>query len=188
MIRLAPIGSLLALFAAVATQARTLAGVELPDTVVVDGITLHLNGMGLRTATRLRIKAYVGALYLEERSSDPATVIDSRQRKRVTMKFLRDIDQHNLSSGWAASLRKAGGESLEDSISQFTSLIHDVKKGDSMSFTWRPGVGLEIAIDGKTRGTVPGDDLARTLFTVWFGPTPGDENLKRGMLGHGGPA
>ena len=57
-----------------------------------------------------------------------------------------------------------------------------------MSFTWRPGVGLEIAIDGKPRGTVPGDDLARTLFTVWFGPTPGDENLKRGMLGHGGPA
>jgi hypothetical protein len=115
-------------------------------------------------------------------------VIDSRQRKRVTMKFLRDIDRGNLSSNWAASLRKAGGKTMEDSISRFTSLIADVKKGDSMSFTWRPGVGLEIAIDGKPRGTVPGDDLARTLFTVWFGPTPGDENLKRGMLGHGEPA
>src|SRR5207245_3136081 len=158
------------------THAGMSVGVKLLDILVADGIKRHLNGVGRRTTTRLRIKAYVGALYLEERASDPATVIDSRQRKRVTMKFLRDIDQHNLSSGWAASLRKAGGESLEDSISQFTSLIHDVKKGDSMSFTWRPGVGLEIAIDGKPRGTVPGDDLARTLFTVWFGPTPGDEN------------
>ena len=181
MTRLAPIAVLLALL--VPAQARTLAGVELPDTVVVDGTTLRLNGMGLREATRLRIKAYVGALYLEEPSSDPAIVIDSRQRKRVTMKFLRDIDRRNLTSGWAASLRKVGGKTMEPSIAEFTSLIPDVKTGDIMSFTWRPGVGLEVARDGEVRGTVPGDDFARTLFTVWFGPEPGDENLKRGMLG-----
>ena len=58
-----------------------------------------------------------------------------------------------------------------------------MKTGDTMSFTWRPGVGLEVAMDEKVRGTVPGDDFARALFTVWFGPEPGDENLKRGMLG-----
>ena len=44
-------------------------------------------------------------------------------------------------------------------------------------------MGFEVAQDGKTRGSVPGDAFARTLFTVWFGPKPGDENLKRGMLG-----
>jgi hypothetical protein len=38
-------------------------------------------------------------------------------------------------------------------------------------------------MDDKVRGAVPGDDFARALFTVWFGPKPGDENLKRGMLG-----
>ncbi len=127
MTRLAPIALLFALLAP--AQARTLAGVELPDTVVVDGATLRLNGMGLRAATALRVKAYVGGLYLEQPSSDAATVIDSHQRKRVTMKFLRDIDRQRLTSGWA------------------------------------------------------GDDFARALFTVWFGPEPGDENLKRGMLG-----
>jgi hypothetical protein len=44
-------------------------------------------------------------------------------------------------------------------------------------------VGFEVAQDGTTRGSVPGDAFARTFFTVWFGPKPGDENLKRGMLG-----
>src|SRR5262249_2696114 len=174
MPRLASIAALLVPLGLASAQAGTLAGVELPDTVVVDGATLHLNGMGLREATRLRIKAYVGGLYLTERTSDPATVIDSHQPKRVTMKFLRDIDRQNLSSGWAASLRKVGGKSIEDSISRFTSLIPDVKKGDTMSFTWRPGTGLEVAMDDKVRGTVPGDDFARALFTVWFGPEPGD--------------
>jgi Chalcone isomerase-like len=183
MTRAVSIALLFAFLALAPAQARTLEGVELPDTAVVDGATLKLNGMGLRAATALRVKAYVGGLYLEEPSSDAATVIDSRQRKRVTMKFLRDIDRGRLTSGWAESLRKVGGKTMDPSIAEFTSLIPDVKTGDTMSFTWRPGVGLEVAMDDKVRGTVAGDDFARALYTVWFGPQPGDENLKRGMLG-----
>ena len=183
MTRLVRIALLFAFLALAPAQARTLAGVELPDTAVVDGATLKLNGMGLRAATALRVKAYVGGLYLEEPSSDAATVIDSRQRKRVTMKFLRDIDRGRLTSGWAESLRKVGGKTMDPSIAEFTSLIPDVKTGDTMSFTWRPGVGLEVAMDDKVRGTVSGDDFARALYTVWFGPEPGDPNLKSGMLG-----
>ena len=181
MTRLAPIALLFAFLAP--AQARTLEGVEMPDTAVVDGATLRLNGMGLRAATALRVKAYVGGLYLEQPSSDAATVIDSQQRKRVTMKFLRDIDRERLTGGWAESLRKVGGTTLEPSIAEFTSLIPDVKNGDTMSFTWRPGVGLEVVMDEKVRGTVAGDEFARGLFTVWFGPDPGDANLKSGMLG-----
>jgi long-chain acyl-CoA synthetase len=180
MSRLAPIVSLLALLASPA-RAGTLAGVELPDTVVVDGTALRLNGMGLREATVLHVKAYVGGLYLEKPSSDPATVMDSPQPKRVTMKFLRDIDRQRLASGWADELRGVGGKSTE--ISQFTALVPDVKTGDTLSFTWRPGVGLEVASNDKVRGSIQGDDFARSLFTIWFGPKPGDENLKRGMLG-----
>ena len=55
MTRLASVAPLLALLAHAPAQARTHAGVELPDTVVVDGTTLRLNGVGLREATRLRI-------------------------------------------------------------------------------------------------------------------------------------
>jgi hypothetical protein len=133
--RLSAASLLLVLAAVASARAATLAGVEMPDTVTVDGTTLVLNGIGLQEATRLRIKAYVGALYLEKPSSDAGTVIDSRQPKRVTLKFLRDIDRRNLASGWADSLRKIGGKAMEPSITHFTSLIGDVKKGDVMSFT-----------------------------------------------------
>ena len=123
----------------------------------------------------------MAGLYLETPSHDPGAVIDSHQVKRVTMKFLRDIDRGRLASGWTDSLRKAGASA--PSISEFTALIQDVKKGDTMSFTWRPGVGIEVASNGAVRGTVAGDPFARALFTVWFGPEPADPNLKRGMLG-----
>ena len=72
---------------------------------------------------------------------------------------------------------------MEQAIGEFTGLVGDVHKGDTMDFTWRPGDGLEVATNGTVRGIISGDDFARTLFTVWFGPEPGDANLKRGMLG-----
>jgi hypothetical protein len=183
MIRIAFMTLLPGLLAVASARAATLAGIELPDTVTVDGATLVLNGMGLRQATVLRVKAYVGGLYLEKRTSDADTVITSSQLKRVTMKFLRDIDHQPLASGWADELRKVGRKTPEGRIGEFTSLIPDVKTGNTMSFTWRPGTGIEVALNGQARGSVPGDDFARALFAVWFGPKPGDENLKRGMLG-----
>jgi Chalcone isomerase-like len=174
---------LLALVPVTVARAGTLAGVTFPDTVTVDGATLVLNGLGLREATRLRVRAYVGGLYLKERTSDARTVIDSHQLKQVRLEFLRNIDHRNLASGWADALRRIGGKAMEPSIRHFTSLIGDVRRGDTMSFTWRPGTGIEVTLRGEVRGSVPGDQFARTLFEVWFGPTPGDERLKRGMLG-----
>jgi hypothetical protein len=181
MIDVAITAFLLVLVAAVPGRAASLAGVEMPDTITVDDKPLVLNGLGLRKA--FGFKAYVGGLYLEQRSSDPETIIDPARRKRVTLHFLRDIDRGRLASGWADSLRTVGSKPLEPAITQFTSLIDDVKKGDEMTFTSRPSAGIEVAHRGTVRGTVPGDDFSRALFTVWFGPKPGDENLKRGMLG-----
>ena len=162
--------------------ARTLAGVELPDTITIEDTTLRLNGMGLRQATMLRIKAYVGALYLEKPSRDAQTVIDSAERKRVTMVFLRAISKDQLASGWADSLRKIA-PSEAAAIDRFVQLVPDVESGGRMEFTFRPGKGVEIAYDGKSRGTIEGDGFAKALLTVWFGPEPGDANLKKGMLG-----
>ena len=173
----------IALLTVANVRAATLAGVELPDTMTVDGHTLVLNGIGLREATALRVKAYVGGLYLEQRTSDAATVIDPKQRKVVKLQFLRDIDRTRLAGGWADALRKVGGDKMKPAVEQFESFITDVKKGDTMTFTSRPGAGVEVAVRGAVKGTVPGDDFSRTLFTVWFGPEPGDPNLKRGMLG-----
>lgn len=174
---------MLVLILALPAWGAALAGVELPDTVTVDGVTLVLNGIGLRAATILRVKAYVGGLYLEKPTHDADAVITSRQIKRVTMKFLRDIGRNQLASGWADELRKVKPKPSEDEIARFGSFIPDVKTGDTMSFTWRPGAGIDVTLNGKTQGVVSDEDFARALFTLWFGPNPGDANLKRGMLG-----
>ena len=46
-------------------SAAALDGLQVPDTLQVDGRALHLNGYGLRTYSILAIHIYVASLYLE---------------------------------------------------------------------------------------------------------------------------
>ena len=55
-------------------HAAELDGVQVPNTLQVDGKTLHLNGFGLRTYSILRIHIYVASLYLEHLNTDPEQV------------------------------------------------------------------------------------------------------------------
>ena len=54
--------SLIAALLWLTAQAAELDGVQLPDTLQVDGKTLHLNGFGLRTYSILGIHIYVADL------------------------------------------------------------------------------------------------------------------------------
>ena len=83
MTRIASTAAILLSLASLAL-AGEVAGVRMPDTVTVEGKTLALNGMGLRT--RVVFKVYVASLYLEKAPDhDPASVVKSDQVKRVEM-------------------------------------------------------------------------------------------------------
>jgi hypothetical protein len=86
--------AVLALGLAVPSLALDLAGVQVPDTTTLGEKTLVLNGAGLRT--KVVFKVYVGALYLEQRSSDPATIIAAEAPWKVSMAFKRDVSKKDI--------------------------------------------------------------------------------------------
>jgi len=51
-------------------HAADLEGISMPDTRVVDGTQMRLNGIGLRTFSALGIRIYVAGLYLERRNGE----------------------------------------------------------------------------------------------------------------------
>ena len=51
-------------------QAATLDGVTFPDIYPVNGQSLVLNGLGLRTLTILNVRVYAAGLYLAQRNHD----------------------------------------------------------------------------------------------------------------------
>jgi len=52
-----------------------------------------------------------------------------------------------------------------------------------MSFTYLPGAGVSVEVQGATKGTIPGADFAEALFGIWLGASPPNPGLKEGLLG-----
>ena len=174
-----------ALFSVGMASAAELAGITLPESISVGDKTLMLNGLGLREATFLKFDVFVGGLYLKQKTHDPDEIIQSQQTKQVVMHFVRNVDAKDLRKAWTKGFKKNAGRklsTLSDRIDQLNGWMSAMQVGDRMTFTFdRNGVGVNVK--GSSRGTIPGDDFSRAMLSIWFGPEPPNEGLKRGMLG-----
>jgi hypothetical protein len=173
-------------FAFSQTPAQTgmaVKGIAVPAVAEAAGKKLVLNGAGGRV--KVVFNVYVGALYLEERSSDAADIINQDKTRRMEMTFLRNVDsaaigeaiEKGFNSNSAAAL-----PALKARLSDFRKLIPDLRKGDRLVFTYSPAAGLIIEHNGKQTGSIPGADFAAALFASWLGDNPADKNLKKTLL------
>ena len=165
-------------------NAATLAGVTLPDTQQVAGKTLVLNGMGIRT--KYMVKVYVGGLYLEQKSSDANAIMKSDSPKQIVMKFLHGASKSQMADAFNEGFRDNSPEAMKTMKSQIDQLIGGldaVKTGDTMVFTYVPGTGSSLAINGQNKVTIADPAFAPVLLSVWLGPKPPTADLKKGMLG-----
>lgn len=178
---------LAAMLTAGMASAAEVAGVKLDDRVQVGAQELVLNGAGLRT--KFFIKVYVGALYAGQKATVPATLIDSSAPRRMLLRMLRDMDAdslHNaLDEGLRNNLSAAELAELRSQIEQLGALMKGIgtaKEGDSITIDFG-STGIEVGVNGKSRGRVEGPAFARALLKVWLGDNPADAALKKGLLG-----
>ena len=175
--------------AALATPAAagTKAGVTMPDQVTVGDKTLVLNGMGLREATLLKVDVYVAGLYVEQPSSNPAQLVGARQVKQLSLRFVRDVGHDDIVKAWREGFRNNATvpvAQLQPLIDQLDAWMPSFHTGDTLTFTFLPGAGVAVDINGARKGVLQGDDFARSLLSIWLGPTPPGSGLKRGLLGN----
>ena len=164
--------------------ARELAGVYMPDAVVAGEKTLNLNGLGLRKKSFFKV--YVGGLYLENPSKDAAAILAADVAKGVKMRFLRDLKKTQLTEAFTEGFEanaKEKAAAQKASIDKMLALVPDVKEGDVMTFVYVPGKGTTLSVGEKALGTFEGKDFADAVFSLWLGPKPPSEDLKKGMLG-----
>jgi hypothetical protein len=170
--------------------AGSKSGVTMPDKITVGERTLVLNGMGLREATWLKVDVYVAGLYLESVSSDAGAIIASPQTKRLVLRFVRDVDRGDIVKAWTSGFKGNATvklESIQPLIERLNAWMGDFEKGDTLVFTFLPGAGVQVDVNGARKGVLAGDDFARSLLAIWLGPKPPTGALKTGLLGnHGG--
>ena len=172
----------IAIFGTGMAQGKECKGVNFPDQAQVDGATLTLNGLGLRQATVLKVNVYVAALYVAKPSNDAQAILESNTPKELILHFVRNVSASDLNKAWQEGFEKQKG-AFKDHLATLEGWMTDMKTGQRLTFIHKPGMGVQVDVNGTTKGTIKGDDFAKTFFAVWLGPNPPNAGLKTGLLG-----
>ena len=178
---------LLSLFSLTALGAE-VEGVKIDDKTRVANADVTLNGAGLRK--RAFFKVYAMGLYVPQKTSNAAQLMDQAGPKRIAIRMLRDVsaDAFNeaLAEGIRANHSEAEVKALEPRVKQLGAVIAEVKeakKGMAIDLDWT-GNGTQVMVNGKPTGApIPGQDLYKALLKIWLGDKPVQDDLKKALLG-----
>ena len=167
-------------------QSRECKGANFADQLQVDGSNLTLNGLGLRLVTVFNVKVYVAGLYVVKTSTDPNAILGATTPSELILHFVRNVNADDLRKGWSEGFEKNAKDqlpALKERIAILNSWMPAVKTGDRLTLTHNPGAGVQVDVNGATKGTIKGDDFAKALLSIWLGADPPNPEVKAGLLG-----
>lgn len=173
------------LFASI-SNALTIDGVTLAQEYKTDDATLVLNGAGVRS--KFFIDVYVGALFLQEKSTDNKAVIAADKPMGIRLHITSDlIDGEKMADathdGFVKST-KGNLAPIQKRVDRLVAAFKDsVEKGDQFDLLYTPSKGLTIFKNGKIKATVKGLDFKQALFGIWLSDDPVQDSLKEAMMG-----
>ena len=177
--------TLVALLAvAFSSRAAELEGLHFAERVRVEEHELDLRGLAL-LRYRIVFRAYVAAFYLPPQTPSDAALSDVPKRLEIEYFWaLEGADIARLGEEIVArNVSHADFEKLQERLSRIGAVYRDIQVGDRYALNYAPGVGTELALNGEPLVTIPGADFAKAYFSIWLGPRPLDEALKRSLLG-----
>jgi len=188
------LGALVAMTGAVGAggaraQAREAEGFRFEATLRLGGADLVLNGVGVRR--RFFLPVYVGALYVPQRSSDPETLLAQRGPRRMSMRFVRDVEAELFMNSLDVGMRRHySPQQLEvwrEQWQTLTAVIANIvvaRRADHVTWDYTPHAGARVMQNSVAiTPTMSGEDFYNAVLRVWLGPHPADAELKRGLLG-----
>lgn len=164
--------------------ATEVAGVVFPAQQVVGGERLELRGAGL-LRWRSVLKAYAAALYLPPGVASSEALGDVA--RRLEIEYFWAIAAEDFGRAADTILRRSLEPerlaTLRERLDELHASFEAVEPGDRYTLSYRPGVGTELARNGRPLAVVPGADFAEVYFGLWLGPDPIDARLRDELLG-----
>lgn len=169
-------------------------GQTVPTTLTVGDTELVLNGGERRR--RWMINAYVGALYLEEKTDDAQAIIDADAPMAKKMIITSNLVSRNRmisaiddgfeksTGGYDQFVEEHGEEYARYRQEMLDSFEGELESGDVVIISYEPGKGLRIEHNGEEIGLVEESiEFKKAVFGIWLGDDPVQESLKEGLLG-----
>lgn len=179
---------------ATVVQAKTVDGVNMPDTYKAGDNQLVLNGAGVRSKWFLSL--YVGGLYLPKKTSDAQAVVDANEPQALVLHVISGmISVSMMQSGTMDDFKRVtqgNTAPYKKEIDQFIGFFKaGINDGDIYEIVYLPNQGIEVyrtGADSKQRkllGTITSGGLAfkKVLFGIWLSDRPAQEDLKEAMMG-----
>lgn len=146
-------------------------------------LELVLMGAGLQRFSVLKMTA-VG-LYMEASVKEADILADVPRRLEVA--YLQNMSQSELSKqfrkGIVQNLDATVQDQVGSALTQFVDWLTDVELDDRHTFTYIPGQGTIVELNGVQKGIITDAEFAFGLFSMYIGAKPIDNRLKRKLLG-----
>ena len=166
--------------------AKEIGGINMPDSLTAGNDTLILNGAGIRT--KFFIKAYVGGLYLKQKSGDAVAIMNADEpmaiklhiiSKLITSDKMKDATMEGFENSTNGNIAP-----YKDKIDTFIAVFKDnIKIGDVYDIIYIPAEGTKVYKNKELKSTTKGLDFKKVLFGIWLCNKPADKGLKDLMLG-----
>jgi len=167
----------------------TLEGHRFEERVRVASRELQLNGLGVRAV--FVFKAFVAALYLEERARDGAQVLSQPGAKRLQLRMLMDIGASDIKKALLDGIHKNVSEAewaaMQDRLERFGRIIDTIgvaRTGDTITLDYVPPLGLLLTVNDQPQASpIAGADIYHAMLAIFVGDDPVDTRLRSGLLG-----
>ena len=170
-------------------SAATLAGVTLPDSYPVEGRTLKLNGIGLRTLSfvGIGVRIYVAGLYVSEPSHDARAILASPGPKVMLLQFLHAGTKAEVEKEYREGERQNCGDggcpaADQPDFERLVAAAPAVKFGDTTTYIFTPS-GVRVLANNQPVVDLANKDLSYRLLAGFIGVRPPSQELKNGLLG-----
>jgi hypothetical protein len=183
-LRRSVLGLLVAMTFGATAEARVVGGANFPEQIEAQGRVLALSGAALQK--RLWFELYSIGLYMEQPAPSAEAVLDAEQVKQIQMHILRNLPADHVRKALHDGFRRSAGRQfahLLPRLQQMLGAIQNVNKGERIVLTWVPGEGTHMASSSGPTLLIPGEDFARTLFSIWLGRDSDTPHLREKMLG-----
>ena len=167
--------------------AASLDGASLPDTYAVDGQSLVLNGLGLRTLTIFSIRAYIAGLYLLRPGHDAQQILISPEPRVIILKFLRSASKARIEKEYRAGETENCGHggcarSDQADFERLVAAAPAVVRGDTSTYVFTTK-GVRVFANDRLIGDFANADLAYHLLAGFIGSHPPSQQLRSQLLG-----
>ncbi|GIU46281.1 chalcone isomerase family protein [Shewanella algidipiscicola] len=166
-------------------NAKTIADVEVAETIQLADNTLQLNGAGVRS--KFFMDLYVGSLYLQQPSSDVEAIINAPKaviRLNITSGMITSDKMSDAIITGFDDATQGHVAPIKQHIDTFMALFNEpIVDGDQFTFETTQGVGVSAYKNNQLQANIQGEDFRQALLNIWLGDSPAQSSLKAAMLG-----